>query len=229
MDVQGLAYEYEVAEAASESAVTAAVRRTLDVTIAVLALIVLSPVLIAIAIALKLDSRGPVVFRQRRVGRDKEPFTCLKLRTMRADADGERHREYVRQLIDSDAACQEGGKKGLYKLAVDDRVTRVGRFLRKTSLDEVPQLWNVVRGEMSVVGPRPVIAYELELYPSWYQQRFAVKPGITGLWQVNGRNSKTYEEMVKLDIEYVQRRSLILDLKILARTVWVVVSRKGVA
>jgi lipopolysaccharide/colanic/teichoic acid biosynthesis glycosyltransferase len=169
-----------------------------------------------------------VLFRQRRVGRDQREFTVLKFRSMAAAADSAPHREYVKELIarGNEDAPSEGG---LYKLAVDDRVTRVGRFLRKTSLDELPQLWNVLRGEMSLVGPRPVIPYEVEQYPDWYLGRFAVRPGLTGLWQVSGRNERTYEEMVSLDIEYARRQSLGLDVLILFKTMWVVLSGRGVA
>ena len=147
---------------------------------------------------------------------------------MRSDAKETRHKEYVRNLI-SGAPDQGQGRQTLYKLVVDDRITPVGRFLRKTSLDELPQVWNVLRGEMSLVGPRPVIPYEAEIYPDWYHERFRVKPGITGLWQFSGRNRRTYEEMLELDIEYASRRSVRLYLRILLRTVPTVLFRKGVA
>ena len=202
-------------------------RRTLDVSVAGSVLLVLVPVIVLAALAVRLNSPGPVLFRQRRLGRNMRPFTVLKFRTMKADADSAVHREYVRQLIGTQP--EEPAREGLYKLAVDDRITRVGRFLRSWSLDEVPQLWNVLRGEMSLVGPRPVIEYEVEQYPEWYLRRFAVKPGLTGLWQVSGRNELTYEDMVRFDIEYAERRSLWLDLRILARTALVVMRRQGVA
>ena len=206
---------------------TSAVRRMIDVSIAGSALLLLVPVIVVAAIAVRVTSPGPVLFRQRRLGRHMRPFTVLKFRTMRADADSAVHREYVRQLIGTQP--QDERREGLYKLAVDDRITGVGRFLRSWSLDEVPQLWNVLRGEMSLVGPRPVIEYEVEQYPDWYLRRFAVKPGLTGLWQVSGRNQLTYEDMVRYDIEYAERRSLWLDLRILARTALVVLRRQGVA
>ena len=206
---------------------TSLARRTLDVSIAGTVLLVLVPVIVVAAIAVRLTSPGPVLFRQRRLGRHMEPFTVLKFRTMRADADSALHRDYVRSLIGTQPP--EDAPDNLYKLVIDPRVTRVGRFLRSWSLDEVPQLWNVLRGEMSLVGPRPVIEYEVEQYPDWYLRRFAVKPGLTGLWQVSGRNEKTYEEMVRFDIEYAERRSLWLDLRILARTALVVMRRQGVA
>jgi lipopolysaccharide/colanic/teichoic acid biosynthesis glycosyltransferase len=206
---------------------TSLARRALDVSIAGTVLLVLVPVIVLAAIAVRASSPGPVLFRQRRLGRNMRPFTVLKFRTMKADADSALHREYVRSLIATEP--REGAPDNLYKLVVDPRVTRVGRFLRSWSIDEVPQLWNVLRGEMSLVGPRPVIEYEVEQYPEWYLRRFAVKPGLTGLWQVSGRNERTYEEMVRFDIEYAERRSLWMDLRILARTALVVMRRQGVA
>jgi lipopolysaccharide/colanic/teichoic acid biosynthesis glycosyltransferase len=201
--------------------------RALDVTVAATALLVLVPIILIAAIAVRTSSPGPVLFRQRRLGRGMRPFTVLKFRTMRADADSALHRDYVRNLIGTDPP--KDAPENLYKLVVDPRVTPVGRFLRSWSIDEVPQLWNVLRGEMSLVGPRPVIEYEVEQYPDWYLGRFAVKPGLTGLWQVSGRNERTYEEMVRFDIEYAERRSLGLDLRILVRTAAVVIRRQGVA
>jgi lipopolysaccharide/colanic/teichoic acid biosynthesis glycosyltransferase len=206
---------------------TSLARRALDVSVAGTVLLLMVPVIALAALAVRMSSPGPVLFRQRRLGRHMQPFTVLKFRTMRADADSALHRDYVRSLIGTQPP--EDAPENLYKLVIDPRVTRVGRFLRSWSLDEVPQLWNVLRGEMSLVGPRPVIEYEVEQYPDWYLRRFAVKPGLTGLWQVSGRNEKTYEEMVRYDIEYAERRSLWLDLRILARTALVVMRRQGVA
>ena len=220
--------ELTAADVASRPSVVAALAsRTLDVMVAGLALLALVPVIAVAATAVRLSSPGPVLFRQRRLGRGMRPFTVLKFRTMRADADSAVHREFVRSLIDGKPEPDQHGK--LYKLVIDDRITRVGRFLRSWSLDELPQLINVLRGEMSLVGPRPVIEYEVEQYPDWYLRRFAVKPGLTGLWQVSGRNERTYEEMVRFDVEYAERRSLWLDLRILARTAVVVMRRQGVA
>jgi lipopolysaccharide/colanic/teichoic acid biosynthesis glycosyltransferase len=207
---------------------SAIARRALDLALTVPLLLLIAPLLLLIAAAVRLDSAGPAIYRQRRVGLGGREFDVNKFRSMRSGADSKRHRDYVNQLIGGGDAV-EPTHEGLYKLVVDDRITRVGRFLRRWSLDELPQLWNVVRGEMSLVGPRPVIPYEVERYPDWYHGRFAVKPGLTGLWQVSGRNEKTYEEMVKLDIEYARRRSIWLDVKILARTAWVVVTHRGAA
>jgi lipopolysaccharide/colanic/teichoic acid biosynthesis glycosyltransferase len=238
----------------TESRFARAARRALDLAVALGVLLFFAPLLGLIVLAVRLNSRGRAVFRQTRVGLGGEEFLVNKFRSMRLDADPSRHRAYVQALIPNgngssngngaaspsngdgaahDASAADGTaaapQNGLYKLVVDDRITPVGRFLRKTSLDELPQLWNVVRGEMSLVGPRPVIPYEVERYPDWYRERFAVKPGLTGLWQVSGRNETTYEEMVLLDIEYARRRTLRLDVGILARTVLVVLLRRGVA
>lgn len=208
------------------SALVQGVRRCLDFLVAATLLLLASPLLILIALAIRIDSKGPVLFRQRRVGRDQHEFTILKFRTMRHDADATRHRKYVQTLIGGNSQAERGR---LYKLSVDDRITRVGRFLRSWSLDELPQLINVLRGEMALVGPRPVIPYEVEMYPKDYLRRFAVKPGLTGLWQVSGRNERTYDEMVSFDIEYAEADSLLLDLRILLKTVPVVLRRQGVA
>jgi lipopolysaccharide/colanic/teichoic acid biosynthesis glycosyltransferase len=209
----------------TEPAWQAALRRAGDLVLATAFVLVLSPILLLVALAVRLDSRGPAFFRQRRVGLEGREFTVLKFRSMRLDADPRGHREYVTSLIKGKAA--NGGRKNLYKLAVDDRITPVGRWIRRWSLDEMPQLFNVIGGDMSLVGPRPAIPYEVAEYPSWYLQRFTVKPGLTGLWQVSGRSERTYEEMVRLDVEYAQSRTLMLDLSILAKTPWVVVGRKG--
>jgi lipopolysaccharide/colanic/teichoic acid biosynthesis glycosyltransferase len=204
--------------------------RVLDVVVAATVLLLALPLLLLIAVLIRLDSHGAPVFRQRRLGRGKREFTLHKLRTMSANADQNKHRSYVEALIEGEgeAVCDENGKT-LYKLAVDDRITRIGRWLRKTSLDELPQLWDVLRGHMSLVGPRPVLAYEADCFPSWYDERFSVKPGLTGLWQVSGRNERTYEEMIELDIDYARSKSLWLDITILMKTVRLVCGRQGVA
>jgi lipopolysaccharide/colanic/teichoic acid biosynthesis glycosyltransferase len=217
-------------ESASRRAVTLVAFRAMDVSIAALSAIVCTPLLLAICIAIRLEGGGPAIFRQRRLGRDKQPFTVHKFRTMRLAADPQVHRDYVQQLIVGvERTHPNGDGRDLYKLAADDRVTRVGRLLRRTSLDELPQIFDVLRGSMSLVGPRPVIPYEAELYPPGYDRRFLVKPGMTGLWQVNGRNERTYREMVELDLAWVERCSLALYLSILARTPWVLLSRRGAA
>jgi lipopolysaccharide/colanic/teichoic acid biosynthesis glycosyltransferase len=210
-----------------ESRVSAAACRALDVAVSALLLLVLLPVLLALGAAIRLDSPGRVLYRQRRVGRDQNPFTVNKLRTMHSGAGHETHRQYVIGLIAGQSADES--EPNFFKMANDDRVTRVGRFLRKSSLDELPQLWNVLRGDMSLVGPRPPIPYEVEHYPPHWFDRFAVKPGMTGLWQVSGRSELTLEEMIALDLEYARSRSLWLNMKILARTVPVVFAGRGAA
>jgi lipopolysaccharide/colanic/teichoic acid biosynthesis glycosyltransferase len=203
--------------------------RALDVLIAAALLLLLLPVLVCAAVVIRLDSPGPALFRQRRLGIGTQPFTMHKFRTMHRDAESESHRDYVSRLITGTAEAFERADGPLYKLADDDRVTRVGRLLRRWSIDELPQLWDVLRGEMSLVGPRPAIPYELAHYePDWYR-RFSVRPGITGLWQVSGRSRLTFSEMVSLDIAYAENRSLWLNLRILAKTVPVVLLGKGAA
>lgn len=206
-------------------------RRSLDALLALLLLVLLAPVLLVIAVAVRLDSPGSPIFRQPRLGRGERQIIVNKFRTMRTAADPEPHKRYIAELIaqGAAAACSDDQGRPLYKLAVDDRVTRIGRLLRRWSIDELPQLWNVVRGDMALVGPRPVIAYEAEQYPDWYRERFRVAPGLTGLWQVSGRNERTYEEMIRLDVEYARTRSLRLDMTILFKTFRAVIGRKGVA
>lgn len=229
MSRDGTAAPARLESAQAEPITAEMIRRALDVSIAALALILAAPVMLIVMLIIKLDSRGPAIFSQRRIGLNEHPFTVHKFRTMYAEADPAPHREYIAQLVNGVADGQANGDGAIFKLAVDDRITPVGRFLRKTSVDELPQLWDVLRGEMSLVGPRPVVPYELEHYSAEQFRRFAVKPGLTGLWQVSGRNEKTYTEMVDLDLEYVERRSLALDLSILLKTLPVVIERKGVA
>ena len=207
---------------------TAVACRLLDLTVSVLLLILMAPLFALIALLIVLDSGGPVLYRQRRVGLGLSEFTMNKFRTMHRETSTARHREYVVGLIrDGGSAAPEKG--ALYKLEGDDRITRTGRVLRRFSLDEMPQLWNVVRGDMSLVGPRPSIPYEVECYPEDWCRRFSVMPGMTGLWQVSGRSNLDLNQMVKLDLEYAERRSFWLNLRILARTTWVVIYAKGVA
>lgn len=200
--------------------------RTLDVFVSALALIALSPILLVVAVLVRLDSRGPAIFRQERVGRNLKPFRVAKFRTMRQGVAADPHRAYVEEMIREEAQA-EGRQKPMMKLQGDPRITAVGAFLRKTSIDELPQLWNVLRGEMSLVGPRPPIQYEVDGYPARAFRRFAVRPGLTGLWQVSGRSLVTFKEMIDLDIEYVERRSVLLNLKIIVLTVPTVLGAKG--
>lgn len=200
--------------------------RALDIVVSAVALAVLSPLLLLIALVVRLESPGPAIFSQRRVGLGLRPFTVHKFRTMRAGASHEAHRAFVQSLIDGKQPEAVSGKPR-FKMASDDRITRVGRFLRRSSLDELPQLWNVLRGEMALVGPRPSIPYEVERYPAHWFTRFQVKPGLTGLWQVSGRCELSLEQMVALDAEYVRRRSFRLNLWILWRTIPAVLSSRG--
>jgi lipopolysaccharide/colanic/teichoic acid biosynthesis glycosyltransferase len=200
--------------------------RVLDLLGALALLLLLSPLLLVVAVAIKLDSRGPVIFWQRRVGRDLAPFRVAKFRTMGNGVAADTHRAYVERMIREEEA-DDGSPRPMLKLEKDPRITRVGAFLRRASIDELPQLWNVVRGEMSLVGPRPPIQYEVDNYPARAFRRFAVRPGLTGLWQVRGRSLTTFAEMIELDIEYVERRSLLLNLQILLLTVPTVIHGKG--
>ena len=196
-------------------------KRASDVIVASIATILTSPLWLIIAILIKQDSRGPVLFRQERVGMDGRIFLCLKFRTMIADADDSIHRESYKQNIAGNSSANGGeGEKPVYgKVPNDPRITRVGRWLRRSSLDELPQLINVLRGDMSVVGPRPPIPYEVHEYDIWHRKRLDMKPGITGLWQVSGRNRLTFEQMVKVDLFYIENWSIWLDLKIILLTI----------
>jgi lipopolysaccharide/colanic/teichoic acid biosynthesis glycosyltransferase len=198
-------------------------KRALDVVLAGLGLACLAPLAAVIALAIWLDSPGGVLFRQRRLGLGGRPFVMYKFRTMRADADDALHRQAVARWARGGLARADG--RPLYKAERDPRVTRVGRLLRLYGLDELPQLLNVLRGEMSLVGPRPAIPYELEHYRPWYYGRFLVRPGITGLWQVNRHRAPSLEEAMALDLAYVRHLSLALDLQVLARTLPLVLSR----
>lgn len=193
-------------------------KRSMDLVASGIGLVVTSPALAGIALAIRLESPGPILFRQQRVGLGGRVFTVYKFRSMDARADEAAHREYVQRLL-REGATEEGSATWV-PIAEDPRVTRVGRFLRRTHLDELPQLLNILRGDMSLVGPRPPIPYEVELYEPWQLGRLAVIPGLTGLWQANGWGRLSFDEGVRLDLEYVRRRSFWLDLRIVLRTVW---------
>jgi lipopolysaccharide/colanic/teichoic acid biosynthesis glycosyltransferase len=201
--------------------VSSAVKRTMDVAGSALALAVLAPLFFAIAIAIKMSSKGPVFFRQKRIGQFGSCFVFLKFRSMYVNNDASIHESYVRKLIAGEAERQasNGNGEGVYKLTADPRVTSVGNLLRRTSLDELPQLLNVFKGEMSLVGPRPALPYEVGAYDLWHRRRMVeVKPGMTGLWQVMGRNRVKFDDMVRLDVTYARTWSPWLDMKILMRT-----------
>lgn len=210
--------------------VSIAMKRAMDVTGSLLALVCFSPLFLAIAVMIKATSKGPIFFRQRRIGQHGEPFVFLKFRSMKVDNDPRIHQEYVTKMIAGKAeANQDGGNgEGVYKLTRDPRITSFGALLRKTSLDELPQFVNVLCGEMSLVGPRPPVPYEVEAYDVWHRRRLLeAKPGITGLWQVSGRCRLKFDEMVRLDLQYAQHWSPWMDIKILARTPGAVVEGEG--
>jgi lipopolysaccharide/colanic/teichoic acid biosynthesis glycosyltransferase len=199
-------------------------KRCFDVVAGISLLLLLSPLMATIAVVVRLTSPGPALFRQTRVGRGERPFVILKFRTMHVSASDEVHRAYVTALLEGrvsqGASAQPGPQSpNLYKLENDPRVTRSGRWLRRTSLDELPQLVNVVRGDMSLVGPRPVLPFEASHFQGQQRLRFAVRPGLTGLWQVSGRSRVTFLDQLALDARYVQEQSMLLDLRILARTI----------
>lgn len=196
------------------------VKRGIDMVGSACALAVLSPLMLAIAAVVKFTSDGPILFKQTRVGKYGERFTFLKFRSMYFKNDAKIHQEFVRKLITTKGDGQNGKQgEGVYKIKNDPRITPVGRFLRKTSLDELPQFINVLVGDMSLVGPRPPIPYEVEAYDIWHRRRFLeTKPGITGLWQVEGRSRTKFDEMVRLDLKYAKTWSPWLDIKILLRT-----------
>ena len=204
----------------SDQRVLLRVKRVMDIVGATLMLLACLPLFAAIALAVKLTSKGPILFRQDRIGQYGRRFTFLKFRSMRVNNDESEHKEYVKQLISGVAdRVQTANGEGVYKLVGDKRVTPIGKFLRKTSLDELPQFINVLRGDMSLVGPRPPVPYELAAYQTWHRRRvLQVKPGITGLWQVTGRSRVRFDDMVRLDLRYAISWSPWLDFKILLRT-----------
>ena len=204
------------------------IKRAFDLIGSALAIFLLFPLWLFVAILIKLDSKGPVFYTQERVGMDGRLFLLYKFRTMKAGADPAIHKEYQKAFIEGRAEANLGDEsKPTYKLFAEPRVTRVGKLLRRTSLDEVPQLLNVLMSDMSIVGPRPPIAYEVESYALWHRKRLDMKPGLTGLWQVSGRNRLPFEEMVRLDLYYIENWSLLLDVKIVLRTVFVMAGREG--
>lgn len=229
-DLSGAKYEQRVAYLA--------IKRGLDIVGASIILMIASPILLLAAAIIRLESEGPAIFAQERVGAkcrringqvvwQVRLFRFYKLRTMRSDSDPAAHKEYLRRFRNGFA--ERGSRRVPFKLTEDARITGVGRWLRKTSIDELPQLVNVILGDMSLVGPRPVPAYEVELYDESHYDRLAAKPGITGIWQVYGRCRVSFEEMIAMDLEYVHQSSIWLDIKLLLFTVKAVVSLKGAA
>lgn len=211
------------------------IKRLMDIILSFIALTLLSPLLLLTALLIKLDSPGPAIFAQERVGYDwgrrrQRRFTLYKFRSMYHNSDQRAHQEHIKECIRGQEGTKSSSHDGrLVKMTNDGRVTCVGRLLRRTSLDELPQLWNVLRGEMSLVGPRPVPFYEVAAYEPWHRKRLEATPGITGLWQIKGRGQATLDEMARLDIEYIDRQSLWLDLEILLLTIPAVISGRGAA
>lgn len=199
-------------------------RQFVEALVALAILAALSPVLIVVALAVKWTSEGPMLFRQERLGLHRSTFKIIKFRTMSNKNSDAQHREFVKKMLTSDDDV-DGGEQGVYKLVNDPRITPIGGFLRRTSIDELPQLWNVVRGEMSLVGPRPVLAWEADLFPPEAERRFACRPGMTGLWQVSGRSTLDFKAALELDVKYVEKKSVWYDISILWRTVGVVFNR----
>ncbi|MFL7839877.1 MAG: sugar transferase [Candidatus Promineifilaceae bacterium] len=216
-------------------------KRILDLIITIPLLIILAPLFLLISTLVCLDSSGPAFFNQTRVGTKRKThggktiweitnFTCYKFRTMVHDADSSLHQAYIKAFISNDTrgmTALQGGDTSTCKLVNDPRITRFGKLLRKTSLDELPQLANVIRGEMSLVGPRPDVPYSVELYKPWHFKRLSALPGLTGLWQTEGRSNVTFDNMVRMDIEYIRNQSILLDLKILLLTIPAVLSGQG--
>jgi exopolysaccharide biosynthesis polyprenyl glycosylphosphotransferase len=201
-------------------------KRVIDVAGSLFLLCLLAPLMMLVALAIKLNSKGPVIFRQARVGQYGKPFSFWKFRSMYVDNDAAIHKDYVTNFISHGQPA--GETEPVYKITNDPRITPVGGFIRKTSLDEIPQLWNVLRGEMSLVGPRPPLPYEFDCYVLWHRRRILeAKPGITGLWQVTGRSRTTFNEMVRLDLRYVKQWSIWLDIKILLRTPKAILGGEG--
>ena len=226
---ESVASELSVRPAAPDGTWSLAMRlakRLLDLAVAAAGLALLAPLLVLVAALIRLTTPGPALFQQTRLGRDRRPFVLYKFRTMYTGSTDEVHREYVHKLLTQDQP-PDGGRNGVFKLEHDERVTPIGRLIRRTSIDELPQLLNVLRGNMSLVGPRPALPWEAEMFDAVYFARFIVPPGLTGLWQVSGRNSLTMRQGLDLDVEYVQRQSLALDLWILVKTVPVVLSTHG--
>jgi lipopolysaccharide/colanic/teichoic acid biosynthesis glycosyltransferase len=201
-------------------------KRVFDLVAASTCLLLLLPLIATVAMLVRLTTPGPALFSQVRLGRDRRPFMLYKFRTMYDGCGDEVHRRYVHSLLTEDDS-EVGGPRGLYKLEGDARITRLGRVLRHLSIDELPQLFNVIRGDMSLVGPRPALPWEAELFHPPYDQRFLVTPGITGLWQVSGRSLLTFRQALELDVEYARRRCFALDLLILLKTIPVVLTTRG--
>jgi exopolysaccharide biosynthesis polyprenyl glycosylphosphotransferase len=204
-------------------------KRIFDIVIASILLVILSPLLLLIAILIKLDSPGPVIYKQQRIGEKGQLFTMFKFRSMHVNNDPTVHKKHISRLIQQNLSPKQlsGNHKGSLKIENDPRITRVGRVIRRASLDELPQLFNILRNEMSLVGPRPDVPYAVELYKDWHKRRFECPPGMTGWWQVKGHNRVSYDEMMRMDIYYIENMSLWLDIKIILLTPFEMIAGKG--
>ncbi|GCE17416.1 sugar transferase [Dictyobacter kobayashii] len=202
-------------------------KRALDLTFTLLIAPFVILVGIIVAICIKLNSEGPIFFRQKRIGQNGVEFEMLKFRSMYVNSDQMAHREKILQYMNGQKLNEDSSGKMAYKDVQDPRITKIGRFIRKTSLDEIPQFWNVLKGQMSLVGPRPPLPYEVELYTSHEWLRMAGKPGLTGTWQVYGRSRVTFQNMIEMDIEYLEHQSIWNDLKLIVLTVPVMVFSRG--
>ncbi|MBN1757386.1 MAG: sugar transferase [Chitinispirillaceae bacterium] len=203
-------------------------KRTIDIVAGLSLLFLFAPVFLIVPIIIKLTSKGPVFFRQDRLGIYGKKFKVLKFRTMHQDNDSEIHQKFMREFIRNSGATQQSGETKPYKMTDDPRITGIGKFLRKTSLDELPQFFNVLIGDMSMVGPRPAIPYEVDEYDIWHKRRvFEVKPGITGIWQIRGRSRTDFDNMVRMDIRYIKEWSPLLDILLILKTPFALLSTKG--
>ena len=204
-----------------------AIKRIIEIVLSVFTLDATAPVLLLVALIIRVDSPGPILFRQERLGKDRRPFTILKFRTMQHEADDSFHREAIRRAANGIRTSLSDGTE-VFKSPEDPRITRAGKFLRASCLDELPQLINVLRGEMSLVGPRPALEYELEHYSDWYYRRFDVRPGLTGTWQVQRADAKDFDDMMRMDVKYTTSTSTWTDLKLMAQTIPAIVRERGV-
>lgn len=202
------------------------IKHLIDALIALPIFLVLLPFFIILGVAIKMNSSGPVFYRAKAIGKNGAGFTMYKFRSMRIDSDSDKHKEYVTKMIKGEINY-EGKKDKVFKITDDPRVTAIGKFIRKYSIDELPQIMNVLKGDMSLVGPRPCLPYEFEAYEDWHKKRLTVRPGITGLWQVAGRSAVTFEDMIMLDLYYIYNRSLLMDLSIIYETIFTVIGKKG--
>lgn len=203
------------------------IKRSIDIGASLLVLVFGFPFYLLLALFIKLTSEGPVLYVQERVGLNGKKFRMLKFRTMTNGNNDQTHRNFAKDFINGQSSDANGKDSGVFKIVDDPRVTSIGKFLRRTSLDELPQFLNVLKGEMTLVGPRPPLTYELDHYQEWHKLRLSVKPGLTGLWQVSGRSTVAFDEMVALDLHYIENWSLLLDVKIILRTVPVMLYGTG--